>query len=350
MSTTLTPDPRNQRVALYTYGLVLRLAQRISGLAAPLTVAALGLDVSHWQTSVNWQTAKSKQIKYAFIRALYGLTLDTRFELHWLNSKIAGIPRGAYLYYKDNLDPIQQAQKLYDTLAATGDLGELPPVLDVESISNPTLTAWKIKQCCEKLTQLFGRKPIIYTGFYVWRDSVTGNKDWAAAYELWIAGYPFSGWKPEYLQTVLNYPPLIPAPWTDCAVWQWTASAPAAEYGVSGNFLDLDYCSPAFAAKYLSAPPPPAEGDLMKNGKAIIALVNIRNIHAKSGSVDGGDLLNGDTFKFYPTDTWTKPDGTEIWWHIKTDKVVLGSPVVGWAAYKHPDFNSIGGYGLQEIA
>lgn len=303
----MTPQPpslddpgylRTERVKRYTYSAPRRFLQRIVGLLAVI-VAALGIDISYWQSSVIWKTAKSKQVKFVFIRALYGLTVDGKFVTHWTNSKVEGVKRGAYLYYLDHLDPKAQAKKLYDTLLATGDLGELPPVLDIEGINNNTLTADKIKLCAEEITKLFGKKCIIYTGFYVWRDEVDGEKGWAIAYKLWIAGYPFSGWKDTYYQLVLNYPPMIPVPWSVFYAWQWTANAPAKEYGVSGNFLDLDYASPEFDSDYKLSEIPPTPIPPPVNGDPIVKFIvkgqmNYRSTPAITANNDIGDFFGGE--------------------------------------------------------
>lgn len=244
-----------QKATAYTYPWYIRLTQRLRG-AFVSVLYFLGMDVSVWNASVAFQMAKLAGMLYTFIRALYGLTPDTKFPQHWAGSR-GVLPRGVYLYYRDNLDPIQQAQALYDLCLANGDFGELPPVVDVEGINNPTLTASRIRQCVERVNLLFG-DVMIYTGYYVWRDQVTGDKTFAAAYKLWLAGYPFTGWNhPQDLERVKLYPPLVPAPWTHFDVWQFSSKLPANVYGVSGTYLDGNYCTEAFAAQYLNTTPPP---------------------------------------------------------------------------------------------
>src|SRR3990167_909354 len=247
---------RAEGIRRYTYSIPLwqRLGLSLSKPVKQLTtviVAALGFDISAWQVDVDFQIAKDKQIKFAWMRALNGLSVDVKFVEHWQKSK-GKIKRGPYLYYKDNLDPVDQAVKLLSVVSETGDIGELPPALDVESYNNPTLTASKIKKCLETLANQLQKTPLVYTNYYVWRDDVSGDKSFAAAYPLWIAGYPLAGWEDDYPERVLNYPPMVPTPWTGWDAWQWTAFAPANEYGVSGNTLDLDYCSQWFYDTYLA--------------------------------------------------------------------------------------------------
>jgi hypothetical protein len=82
----------------------------------------------------------------------------------------------------------------------------MPPILDVEKFFNPYLSAKNVWTCLYHIEKLFGRIPIIYTGYYVWRDMLKGPS-WGAAYPLWIATY--------------NPRPLIPYPWKNWTIWQY---------------------------------------------------------------------------------------------------------------------------------
>lgn len=325
----IEPEPSdylaNERAKWYTYPAWVRLLRRARGLFTA-TSYSLGLDISAWQLTLDAQEAKNAGMLFAFIRALYGMGEDTKFSQHWLETQ-AILPRGPYLYYLDHLDPFDQAEKLFQTCPAWS-MPELPPVVDVERINNQTLTAAKIKRCVERVNYLFG-DVMIYTGYYVWRDDVSGDKTWASQYKLWLAAYPFSDWKPEYLELVKNYPPVPPAPWTKFDVWQFTSKLPAPAYGVIGTYLDGDYCTEAFAAQYLDGTQPPPLGDTMEHAKGLLTLLNIRNKPEKM--IDVGDILKNEIVGYYPADTVTLP-GQE-WLHVrKTDNTV------GWAARIHPDF------------
>jgi GH25 family lysozyme M1 (1,4-beta-N-acetylmuramidase) len=231
-------------------------------------VGGLGGDVSKWQASVDWQMAKANGWSFVFIRVLYGMAVDSKFAAHWINSKVAGVLRGAYAYYLDAEDPEAQAQKLFDTLSATGNLGDLPVVADIEEYGNVQITPAKVKKYLEKLTELFGAgNVIVYTGKSVW-DKWIGNVPWASAYPLWLAQYTLVGWQTDHLNKVKNYPPTPPKPWVMwdddaeaplagyVAIWQFTASCPAELYGVSGTVVDLDYVSPCVCQKIFRWPAP----------------------------------------------------------------------------------------------
>ena len=284
-------EERRYKQKAFTYSIPRRLMQRAKVLFAPTVKSGgLGLDGSAWQMLIDALAAKAAGILYGLFRARYGVSLDTKFSQHW--TAFSGVlPRSAYLYYLDNQDAFTQADKLFESIPAA-DREEITVVIDIEGYNNPTLTISKIKQCCERLNYLFGRKPIIYTGYYIW-NGITGDKAWAASYPLWIAAYPFTGWADDYPTKVLNYPPLIPYPWEMwldnpdaplygyACIWQFTSSAPASKFGASGTFLDLNHCSPAFAKKYAlgeTLPPPP---DPVPVGEPNMQFINT-----------GGDISN----------------------------------------------------------
>ena len=176
-------------------------------LFAPVVVGGVGGDVSKWQVAVDWNKAKENGWAFVFVRVLYGLTVDSKFAAHWANSKVSGLKRGVYAYYLDALDPEAQAQKLFDTLAGTGDFGELQVVADIEEINNAVITPSMVKKYLEKLMSLFGaEKVMVYTGKPVW-DKWIGNVGWALAYPLWLAQYTLVGWQENHLEKVKNYPP-----------------------------------------------------------------------------------------------------------------------------------------------
>jgi len=264
---------RQARLAQYTYYAPDRFFSRLRGFALSTSSAVvpgwLGFDASAWQETIDFAAAQAAGLKWVYLRALYGLIPDTKFPTHYPAAK-GIIPRTAYLYYKDANEPKIQAQTLYETCLQNGGVGDFMPVLDLENINNPVLTASKVKTCLEELELQFGVKPLIYSGYYVITNDLDGDKSFLSDYSLIIAAYPFVNWTPDLPTKVLNYPPLIPWPfvmWSEdenealtgkVVAWQFCANAPAGEFGVSGNNLDLDWCSPAFAKQVLTPQAPPA--------------------------------------------------------------------------------------------
>ena len=111
--------------------------------------------------------------RFAFILATDGDTIqDTTFDDHWLGAKSAGILRGAIHRFRPNADPIIQAERFLAVIQANGDIGELPPVLDLEVHDEKSAEEIipKVKIWLDLVEASFGRKPIIYSGEYFLQD------------------------------------------------------------------------------------------------------------------------------------------------------------------------------------
>jgi GH25 family lysozyme M1 (1,4-beta-N-acetylmuramidase) len=179
-----------------------------------------GIDVSYYQGTIDWAKVQAAGVEYAFIRASDGSYQDTKFATNWAESRANGILHGAYQFFRPGQDPIAQADSL---LAKMGPLqpDDLPPVIDVEAADglSPAQVAAKVKLWIDHVTAAIGRPPIIYTGFYFWRDSV-GAPDYTTS-PLWHAQY----------STVAC--PNIAPPWQDWAFWQYTSSGSV--NGIAGN-------------------------------------------------------------------------------------------------------------------
>ena len=185
-----------------------------------------GIDVSYYQGSIDWSAVKADGVKYAFIRASDGDNYnDPDFATYWSGSRAAGIVHGAYQFFRPEQDPIAQADLLLSKIGGALQADDLPPVLDVEvadGIGASQLAAG-VKQWVDHVTQAIGRPPIIYTGYYFWRDSV-GGADMTSS-PLWHAQYSTASC------------PTIADPWTNWAVWQYTSTGSVG--GIGGN-VDVD--------------------------------------------------------------------------------------------------------------
>jgi hypothetical protein len=101
-----------------------------------------GIDVSFWQGVIDWQALADAGVKFAFIRAGDGLGTDTQFRRNWAEAKRVGILRGAYVFFRARHSGEEQARVLLRNLG--GDVGELPPVLDIEGKGGEGQTREKI--------------------------------------------------------------------------------------------------------------------------------------------------------------------------------------------------------------
>lgn len=223
-----------------------------------------GIDVSYYQGTIDWMRVKNDGVRFAFLRVSDGTGfVDPKFPTYWAQSKAAGVVRGAYQYFRPNQDPIAQADLLLAKIG-TLDPDDLPPVIDVEADGGlaPAQVAAKVKLWVDHVEAALGVTPIVYTGFYFWRDQV-GSPAFAAASPLWHAQYTSAAC------------PNIPAPWGDWAFWQYTDSGSVD--GIPGN-VDMNRFNGTFA-------------DLMAltGGAAPEPTAPCGTIPATGGTIDDGD-------------------------------------------------------------
>jgi lysozyme len=199
-----------------------------AALAAPAARAqnTPGLDVSHWQGTIDWNSVKNAGYVFAFAKATEGLTYkDPNFAANWQGMKSVGLIRGAYHFGHPGQDPIAQADFFVNTVRPVS--GDLQLVLDLEVTDGKTpAQVWAWTQAfCARVKMRTGRPGIIYTGFYFWRDSV-GNPTNNLNCPLWLAAY------------VSDPSTYVPPAWGTWSFWQYTSSGSVP--GISGN-VDLDY-------------------------------------------------------------------------------------------------------------
>jgi len=182
-----------------------------------------GIDVSYWQGTIDWDAVSDDGIVFAFIRAADGLFEDPKFEENWGEARRVGIIRGAYQYFRPGIDATEQANLL---LRKIGRLrpGDLPPVLDVETTDgeNSEAIVAGIRTWINAVEARTGRRPLIYTAKYFWRDHVGSGE--FVDYPLWVAN-----WQVDC--------PSLPPPWTRWVFWQTSSSGHVA--GISTR-VDTD--------------------------------------------------------------------------------------------------------------
>ena len=198
-----------------------------------------GIDISHWQGTIDWGAIPDKY-KFAFMKATEGTGfIDDKFSLNWFESK--GILRGAYHFWRYSASGTAQAEHFFDIVSDTGDLGDLPPVVDLEDTRAPKGgdIVLRMRQMLQRTEELFGKKPIIYTARWWWNPWTLNNEEFGD-YDLWIAHY-----RPAWLK------PYLPAGWDDWQIWQHSSSGRVA--GVSGN-CDLNVAKDAWYQSYITPP------------------------------------------------------------------------------------------------
>jgi lysozyme len=184
-----------------------------------------GVDVSTYQGSVNWTSAKAAGIEFAFARISDGTANpDNQFTSNWKGMKAAGVIRGAYQYWRASVDPTAQADLVASSLQSAGGLlaGDLPVVMDIETADGQSASTIEanMKTWLAAVEQKTGKKPLIYTSMGTYPISATTYD----TYTLWVANYGATC-------------PSMPVGWTQWAFWQNSDSGSVS--GISGG-VDTD--------------------------------------------------------------------------------------------------------------
>jgi lysozyme len=225
----------------------------------------LGCDVSFWQGIMNWLIAVRAGIQFAFIKCTDGTTIiDPQFKVNW-SGTYGKLPRGAYHFFRTNLDPIQQAKLFVETVwCLQMGWGELSLVVDVEDKGTVALMAARaanalhlshpglpylmdrdrdgdldlittVKPTVEQKVKLFtdyvsthtnGEPVMIYTSpSYI--TTYFKSPIWSQ-YPLWIANY-------------CRTTPSVPEPWIPGLEKYWQiGQGDGAFYGAQSKRIDLN--------------------------------------------------------------------------------------------------------------
>lgn len=182
---------------------------------SPYRYPVHGIDLSRFQTSVDWSTARANGVNFAFIKATEGADMvDPMFESHWRGAGAAGVKRGAYHFFYHCRPAAEQARWFIRNVPRTP--GALPPVLDMEwTPTSPTCTVRRDGATIREEARIFldilerhyGQRPLIYTTVDFFEDT-----------ELWrLSGVEF------WLRSVADHPSQVydGKAWS---FWQYTST------------------------------------------------------------------------------------------------------------------------------
>lgn len=183
-----------------------------------------GIDVSHYQGTVDWSAVAAEGIRFCFLKATEGtVDVDPMFHDNWKGAAAAGILRGAYHFFRPGQDAGRQAEHFLSVVPQDPDA--LPPALDIEVTDGAGAAEIQagIHTWVQTVGAAAGRSPILYADAPFWKEQVKAD---FSDYPLWLACY---GEQPE-----------VPPPWQDWTFWQHASNG-----GVRGvpARVDLDYCA-----------------------------------------------------------------------------------------------------------
>jgi GH25 family lysozyme M1 (1,4-beta-N-acetylmuramidase) len=208
-----------------------------------------GVDVSHWQGTIDWAKVAPAGIRFAFMKATEGLCptctklyTDPTYATNRAGANANGIVIGAYDFAQPSLTAgTAAADADFFVSVATPAMGDLPPVLDLEVTNNLSvakLTAW-VQQWVAEVYAKTGVRPMIYTSPAFWAKCMGGTS--------WFGtnGYPVL-WVAHW--TTAAQPTVPGANWGGNGWTFWQYSNQGSVAGIPAR-VDLD----RFAGKSLSA-------------------------------------------------------------------------------------------------
>jgi|SRR5579875_488664 len=190
---------------------------------SPSGYSVTGIDVSHYQSAIDWSTVAQDGAQFSYAKATEGLSYaDPDFAANDSGAKATGLFAGAYSFGRPDLgNPAAQADYLLSDSGYTDDGKTLPPMLDIEwapsglglsacyNLTPDAMVAW-IRGFVNEIKARTGRDAVIYTATKWW-DSCTGGNTSFSANPLFIANYYGS-------------PTPLPAGWDTWTLWQYADS------------------------------------------------------------------------------------------------------------------------------
>ena len=146
-----------------------------------------GIDVSHHQADIDWCAVAADGIDFAFVKATESDGhLDTRFCDNWPEASSAGLVRGAYHFFRADVDARAQFDH-FRTVVRLAD-GDLAPVVDVETVDGATEAelVGGLRTYLYLAEIHYGIRPVLYTNLKFYYRHLAGHFD---DYPLWIARY-----------------------------------------------------------------------------------------------------------------------------------------------------------------
>ncbi|MHB8114581.1 MAG: glycoside hydrolase family 25 protein [Bellilinea sp.] len=213
-------------------------------------IDTLGIDASRHQGKMNWQTAKSRKVIYAGVRATISWAyVDEQAQCNLLGAMEQGIVPLPYWVLHPNEDPKKQVDHYFNTLIGFGfDIKAMHSVIDVELYSGQhACTAAKYQSALSSALvyakTITGKTPIIYSRASFIDSYVTGrNANWAAKPPAWYGNYHW--WLAQYLSSGMEHPGPVKLPAgverERCIIHQTSEKGDGPTYGAQSASIDLN--------------------------------------------------------------------------------------------------------------
>jgi lysozyme len=204
----------------------------LEAVALPPPTMLIGIDVSHWQGTVDWPAVHAAGVSFAYIKATDGPAfIDDQYARNRGAATETGIVVGAYHLGRPSAvagDGTLEADRFLDVAAPAP--GDLVPALDLEDdggLAPDALVRWTL-EFVARVRERVGVAPVVYVSPAFWTAKLDdalvvagwGSPLWVAHWRTATPRLPADGWQGRG--------------WT---VWQWSNRGLVT--GIEGE-VDLD--------------------------------------------------------------------------------------------------------------
>lgn len=147
-----------------------------------------GVDVSHYQGTIDWNELQSQGLMFAYIKATEGSSyIDSAFQTNWENAGHSGLRAGAYHFFSFESSGLNQAASFIRTVSRVDNM--LPPAIDIEpygqykTIKDNAEALSEIREWLNAIEAEYDLRPVIYTTEAFYRDRIA---DEFPEYDIWI--------------------------------------------------------------------------------------------------------------------------------------------------------------------
>ena len=135
-----------------------------------------GIDLSHYQGNVFWETIGTSKMAYVYLKASEGGSrIDSKYKQNIDLAHRYGLKVGSYHFYRPNI-PQQTQLENFKTQCRPGDQ-DLIPMVDVETRSGLSVEAFQdsLFLFLHLMEKAYKQKPLIYTGANFYDHNLLGK-------------------------------------------------------------------------------------------------------------------------------------------------------------------------------
>ena len=190
-----------------------------------------GIDVSHWQDTIDWHSLRNAGVHYSFAKATDmqfpdhtpGKFIDGQFKNNYAGAKSIGAYSGAFHFAREGYSGKEQAEFFLSIYKPQP--GDLLPTIDVEiEPEDPAGFVAIVRDIVAEVSKAIGGKqPIIYTQKSKW-EAIDNPKGFEKC-PLWVIDINAAD-KPD-----------LPKSWSDHVFWQYKIDQKF--HGING--VDFNY-------------------------------------------------------------------------------------------------------------